>query len=97
MSLERSGKLESDPHCPECNSLLSGYGNVSEKTPSRGPKPDDPALCIYCGAILVYTDTMQLRYMTMHEFNAMPQQMQYEIAIALQQINTRIERQQRAN
>ncbi len=51
--------LESKPRCPSCREVLDGASCTSEQ--SVAPLPADFCFCLCCGAILRYTDEMQLK------------------------------------
>ena len=55
------------PYCPRCNTKLDGYTHPTD--PDQQPKPHDWSICLECRALLVYTDTMQLRAATEGEFD----------------------------
>ena len=42
--------------CPVCGQEFSMAGFAGEGIPPRDPEDGDPALCSYCGAILVLTE-----------------------------------------
>lgn len=74
------------PHheCPSCEMALDAatdaYGEAT-------PEPGDLTVCIYCAAILVFTDTMGLRLPTDEEFAALPQETRQSVERLVQTIN----------
>jgi hypothetical protein len=53
--------------CPQCASDLPAHDGVT----TRGqPKPDDVALCAYCGQIGIFTEDGDLRLPTREELDA---------------------------
>lgn len=57
--------------CPRC--FRSGLDAATNAGPERcAPKPGDVTVCLYCRALLVFTDTMQLRPLKDDEFSLLP-------------------------
>lgn len=57
--------------CPGCKTLLSGAGApFVPGTPT--PKPGDPSVCAYCGALLVFTDALGLALLDDQALLCMP-------------------------
>lgn len=54
-------RVESDPRCPSCRRTLGGASSPFEKSDDPGPGPGDFTVCACCGAIMRYTDDMQLK------------------------------------
>lgn len=52
--------------CPNCTHILEEATGV---TTDDAPKPGDVTLCIYCAAVLVFTDDMMVRLPTEEESN----------------------------
>lgn len=52
MSLPQ-GKLSVKPKCPLCHAALDGWTATEE---CEGPTDGDVSVCLYCAAMLVFTD-----------------------------------------
>lgn len=57
--------------CPVCHRMNDSASCMSDANAIR-PKPGSYAMCLRCGALLVYTRTMRLRMMTEREFVKAP-------------------------
>lgn len=55
-----STKLENDPHCPQCKTLVNGAtaADFSDIT----PKPGDGTVCFYCAEILEFDEDLNLTH-----------------------------------
>ena len=47
--------------CPRCGKTAEGGTNLNDSESVTMPKPGDFAICLYCGSINCYTDTLGLR------------------------------------
>jgi hypothetical protein len=47
--------------CPCCGRTAAGGTAIDDKETSRNPKPGDVAICLYCGALNVCSETLKLR------------------------------------
>jgi hypothetical protein len=47
--------------CPHCGKPCDGGISLDDRRAARVPKPGDVAVCIYCGSINTYTETLSLR------------------------------------
>ena len=45
-------------HCPSCDMPLDAATGVSS---DKGPRPDDVTVCLYCGAVMVFTADLSYR------------------------------------
>ena len=45
--------------CPKCDKILDGW---TQTEPDTHPEPGDVTICVYCSAVLQYTDDMLLRF-----------------------------------
>jgi hypothetical protein len=52
--------------CPNCEHILEEATGI---TTQDAPKPNDVTLCIYCAAVLVFTEDMRVRLPTEEESN----------------------------
>jgi hypothetical protein len=57
--------------CPHCGKSCDGGTSVDDQQAERMPKPGDFAVCVYCGSINRYTDTLGLRRIERKEQRAM--------------------------
>ena len=55
-----SGQVPSKAICPYCGTLTDGWTDP-ELGEGRKPKPGDGGVCLYCGAVAIYTETLSLR------------------------------------
>lgn len=60
----RSHHLETAPVCPDCRATLDGATGVSG---IRAPAPANVTVCVYCAAVLVFTEELDLRRATAEE------------------------------
>jgi len=58
--------------CPVCGKQLDRARAIS----TRGPKPGDLSLCIYCTAVLRFNNDLTLRECTDEEFKGFPEDQQ---------------------
>lgn len=58
-SSTREGRVRNKPHCPKCKNILDGWHSMED---SEGPQTGDITVCLYCSAVLQYTDTLTLAY-----------------------------------
>ena len=63
--------------CPSCSRQLTGATAIGQgdKPSDNRPKRGDATICIYCGALLVFTRGLKLRHATedeRREIGAMP-------------------------
>jgi hypothetical protein len=66
--------------CPHCKRMLD---RASDPQSAASPRPGDFSLCVYCGAVLRFTETMLLRATTLRErSDAPPKLVKYAQAIA---------------
>lgn len=54
-------------NCPACKAEIDAA--ASPNNPKATAKPGVVTMCLYCGALLRYTRTMQLRIFTEREYN----------------------------
>lgn len=47
--------------CPRCNRPADGGTSLDHSEHVNQPKSGDFAICLYCGALNVYTESLQLR------------------------------------
>jgi hypothetical protein len=50
-------KLDSNPCCPKCETVLDGATDLDGK--GVAPSPGDITMCIYCHTVMEFTDDMQ--------------------------------------
>jgi len=55
--------------CPHCHCMHDTASCASAPNKKLRPKPGNVTMCIRCGAILVFTRSMNLRMMTEREYN----------------------------
>jgi len=59
--------------CPVCQSTLDAHGDeLDDRSAARAPRAGDYSVCVYCLAILVFTDPHTLRVLTAAERAALP-------------------------
>jgi len=57
--------------CPHCGRPCDGGTSLDNRQAAKMPKPGDFAVCVYCGSINVYTDTLAMRRIERAERRAM--------------------------
>ncbi len=57
--------------CPHCGRVADGGTSIDDREAVRMPKPGSLAVCLYCGSINVYTETLALRRIERTERRAM--------------------------
>ena len=57
--------------CPHCGKPGDGGTSIDDRKAEKMPKPGDFAVCLYCGSINAYTDTLTLRRIERTERRAM--------------------------
>lgn len=57
--------------CPHCGKPADGGTCLDDRQAKRMPKPGDFAVCVSCGSINIYTDTLGLRRIERKEQRAM--------------------------
>ena len=68
----RSGPLRGSPTCPACGKLVDGVTHLGNAKPS----PEDFTICLYCLAVLRFTEKMQL---CLHQ-GPVPEELRSELA-----------------
>jgi len=59
--------------CPVCQATLDAHGDeLDDRSAARAPQAGDYSVCLYCLAILVFTDARTLRALTAAERAALP-------------------------
>ena len=53
------GFLENVPRCPRCGKTLDGWSIGSDDSKTK-PQAGDLTVCIYCSAVLQFTEVMEL-------------------------------------
>ncbi len=61
--------------CSSCGELLDAANNRD----GHNPKPGDLTLCVYCGAMSSFTETLHIRAMTPEEFRELPAELRAEL------------------
>lgn len=61
------GFVVPDQHCPDCNALLDRASGMA------APKPGDLSVCAYCGAMLVFDQSLVQRALSEADFAALPE------------------------
>lgn len=56
--LQNSGQLDAKPVCPGCSEVLDGFTNTSLS--GQRPKPGAATVCVYCGALLKFSEELAL-------------------------------------
>jgi len=54
-----TNKLKKETYCPRCDNKLDGFTEMKEGTT---PKSGDVTVCLYCSAVLEFTDDMMLDF-----------------------------------
>ena len=55
-------------NCPDCGACLNGTQELIGKGSAA---PGVISLCFYCGALLLFTETLRIRKMSLDEFKAL--------------------------
>jgi hypothetical protein len=82
------GALLPEVFCPECGIKLDAAGSTEGDDGVR-PNPGDLAVCINCGEIMAYTETMILRRLGVTELLDMDHEMTYSAIKARVTIRSR--------
>ncbi len=72
-------KLIPQMACPHCAYTFTAVGTCDQSV-ATDPKPGDRTVCMKCVAVLIFSDTMTLRGMTVEEFEALSPAEHREIA-----------------
>ena len=65
-----SGSLPAPVACPDCGRDVGGFTGPSGQ--GLRPSPGDVSVCVYCGAVLRFTDSLALRLATPWELGQLP-------------------------
>jgi hypothetical protein len=57
-------RLDSKPACPSCGKTIDGVTGVDHE---HQPKPGDLSVCLYCEALMFFTEGMGVRAATPEE------------------------------
>lgn len=65
-----STRVQGGGECPVCLNSVSGASPISKG--NAKPKPGDISVCVYCGAILEFDDTLNLQAISEESFQTLP-------------------------
>lgn len=65
--------------CPTCRETLDGVTSTGSRAQ---PEPGDYSICVYCGTLLMFTETLVLRRLTYDEERAVPLYVKRKVEIA---------------
>jgi len=77
-----STKLENKPTCPQCKATLDGASHADST-----PEPGDLTICVYCTALLQFSDSMTLVGMDIDDISPADRESIYSAIEMVKKIN----------
>ena len=88
LRVDAQGKRLLEDRCPSCNHKLDAATNADARDDAR-PNPGDLCVCAHCGEIAAYTETMELRVLSLGELLDLPHEVIRPALMARQYVRNR--------
>ena len=75
----KSSRVNRESRCPAC---LRRSDGATDPLGNAVPKPEDVAICAYCGSVNIYQTDLTLRTARQDEIDLMPEYLRRQLAVA---------------